>query len=57
MNKKIVEKEIERQKAELIRILISEMKEPERSNNISRITRTILSLIKVLEKGSSGNKS
>ncbi len=52
MNKKIIEKEIEKQKAELTRILISEMKEPERSNNISRISKTILSLIKILEKES-----
>jgi len=50
MNKKIIKEEIERQKRELVKVLISKMKEPERSNNILRITRTILSLIKVLEK-------
>lgn len=56
MNRKIIEEEIERQKNELVRILISKMKEPERSNNIFRITRTILSLIKVLEKDNSDKK-
>jgi len=56
MNKKIIEEEIERQKRELVQVLISKMKEPERSNNIFRITRTILSLIKVLEKEFSDEK-
>jgi len=50
MKKKIIEEEIERQKRELAQVLISKMKEPERSNNISRITGTILSLIKFMEK-------
>ncbi len=56
MKKKIIEEEIERQKGELVKILLSRMKEPERSQNISRISRTILSLIKVLEKESFDEK-
>ncbi len=50
MDKKLIEAEIERQKNELTKVLISKMKEPERSNNIFRITRTILSLIKIMDK-------
>jgi len=50
MKKKIIEEEIERKKRELAQVLISKMKEPERSNNISRIIGTILSLRKFMEK-------
>jgi len=57
MNNKLIEEEIEKQKGELVKVLLSKMKEPERSNNILRITKTILSLIKILEKGSFSNKN
>ena len=50
MRKELVEQEIERQKAKLYEILKSNMKEPERSNNISRITETIFSLKKFTEE-------
>lgn len=50
MNKELIKQEIRRQKAELLRILASSMREPERSNNILRITRTMISLKKVLDE-------
>jgi len=53
MGKKIIENEIEKQKKELSRVLISEMKEPERSNNIIRISKTILSLRELIKKDKS----
>jgi len=50
MDKSLIEAEIERQEQKLTEILRGGMREPERSNNISRITRTILWLKKLLEK-------
>jgi len=50
MNKELIKQEIRRQKVELLRILASSMREPERSNNILRITRTMISLKKVLDE-------
>ncbi len=44
MQRKIVEDEIELQERKLSEILLSKMKEPERSENIVRIAKTIKSL-------------
>ena len=44
MQRKTVEDEIEMQTAKLSEILLGKMREPERSENIIRITKTILSL-------------
>ena len=44
MEKNLIEQEIEKQRAKLFQILKGNMQEPERSNNIIRITRTIKSL-------------
>ena len=50
MKKELIEEEIEKQETKLSLVLSSAMKEPERSNNIIRITRTILLLKEFMEK-------
>ena len=50
MKKELIEEEIEKQETKLSLVLGSTMKEPERSNNIIRITRTILLLKEFMEK-------